>query len=85
LATAESYQLLPDMVSLPIMVMVAQGTMLAALIPLLVVVVGFDIYCLEDIARTDQVYYLPRWAWALLCLVVSPWAGMVYLTIGRSH
>jgi hypothetical protein len=63
----------------------APGTMLAALIPLLVAVVGFDIYCLEDIARTDQVYYLPRWAWALLCLVVCPWAGMVYLTMGRSH
>ena len=85
MAITQSYQLLPYMVALPIMVMVAQGTMLAALIPLLVAVVGFDIYCLEDIARTDQVYYLPRWAWALLCLVVCPWAGMVYLTMGRSH
>src|ERR1035437_7626973 len=86
LAIAESYQLLPYMVALPIMIMVAQqGPLLAALVPLLVVVVCFDVFCLVDVVRAEKVSYLPRWAWAVLCLVVSPWAGIVYLAIGRSH
>jgi hypothetical protein len=74
------------MVALPIMIMVAQqGPLLAALVPLLVVVVCFDVFCLVDVVRAEKVSYLPRWAWAVLCLVVSPWAGIVYLAIGRSH
>ena len=66
--------------------MVAQaGPPLAALLPLILVVVGFDGFCLVDLTRTETVSYLPRWAWAVLCVVISPWAGMVYLVIGRSH
>jgi len=45
--------------------------------------VGFDVFCLADIARADQVRCLPKWAWALICLAQTPGGGIIYLSIGR--
>jgi hypothetical protein len=45
--------------------------------------VGFDAFCLTDIARAAQVRYLPKWAWALICLIQTPSGGIVYLSIGH--
>ncbi len=44
---------------------------------------GFDAFCLADIARAGQVRYLPKWAWALICLAQTPGGGIIYLSIGR--
>ncbi len=44
---------------------------------------GFDVLCLADIARAGQVRYLPKWAWALICLAQTPLGGIMYLSIGR--
>lgn len=40
----------------------------AIVIPLIVVLVGFDVYCLIDIARADEVRGLPKWVWVIICL-----------------
>jgi hypothetical protein len=45
--------------------------------------VSFDAFCLADIARAPQVRYLPKWAWALICLTQSPGGGIMYLSIGH--
>ena len=45
--------------------------------------IGFDVFCLVDIARAAQVRYLPKWAWALICLIQSPGGGIMYLSIGH--
>jgi hypothetical protein len=45
---------------------------------------GFDAFCLVDIARASQVRYLPKWAWALICLAQAPGGGLVYLCVGRA-
>jgi Phospholipase_D-nuclease N-terminal len=50
---------------------------------LVVVGVGFDGYCLADIARASQVRHLPKWAWALICLAQTPAGGIAYLCAGR--
>ena len=44
---------------------------------------GFDALCLADIARAGQVRYLPKWAWALICLAQTPLGGIMYLSIGH--
>lgn len=44
---------------------------------------GFDALCLADVARAGQVRYLPKWAWALICLAQTPLGGIIYLSIGR--
>jgi hypothetical protein len=48
--------------------------------------VAFATYCLIDLARADQVRYLPKWGWALLCAGLGlsiPWGGILYLSIGK--
>jgi hypothetical protein len=49
----------------------------------LALAVGFDVFCLVDIARAAQVRYLPKWAWALICLIQTPGGGILYLSIGH--
>jgi hypothetical protein len=49
----------------------------------LALAVGFDAFCLVDIARASQVRYLPKWAWVLICLVQTPGGAIAYLCIGR--
>jgi hypothetical protein len=49
----------------------------------LALAVGFDAFCLVDIARAAQVRYLPKWAWTLVCLIQTPLGGIIYLSIGH--
>jgi hypothetical protein len=30
------------------------------------------------------VRYLPKWGWALVCLLSIPWGGIIYLIVGRT-
>lgn len=55
----------------------------AALVPFFIVAIGFLAFCLVDLARADAVRYLPKWAWAVICLVSVPLGGIVYLSIGK--
>jgi hypothetical protein len=50
----------------------------------LAMAVGFDAFCLADIARAAQVRYLPKWAWVLICLIQTPGGGIMYLSIGHT-
>ena len=56
----------------------------AALVPVVVALVAFVAYCLVDLAR-GEVQYLPKWAWAIICLVSVPVGGLVYLLVGRKR
>ena len=59
--------------------------MLAALVLLsaLALVVGWEVFCLADLVRADQVRFLPKWAWAVACLIQIPLGGVAYLLLGR--
>lgn len=54
----------------------------AALVPLVVVALGFVGFCWYDISRT-RVKYLPKWVWAVVCLISIPLGGIIYLVVGR--
>jgi Phospholipase_D-nuclease N-terminal len=56
----------------------------AAVLPLVVLLVAFVGYCLVDLARAE-VRHLPKWAWAVICLVSVPLGGIVYLLVGRQR
>ena len=47
--------------------------------------VAGEVFCLRDLARTDRVRYLPKWAWALVCLISIPWGGIIYVIFGRDR
>jgi hypothetical protein len=55
----------------------------AALIPIVLVAVGFVIFCLVDAWRAEEVRYLPRWLWMIVCLLSVPLGGILYLVFGR--
>jgi len=63
---------------------VGNGPPLAALLPLLLLGLVFVGFCLYDLTRS-QVRYLPKWAWALICVISIPLGGIIYLLIGRDH
>ena len=53
-----------------------------------VLAVGFVVFCLTDLVRADQVRYLPKWAWAILCLglgLTIPFGGILYLVAGKGR
>jgi hypothetical protein len=56
----------------------------AAVAPIIVIALGFVVYCLVDLARSP-VRYLPKWAWALICFFSVPIGGIVYLVVGKDH
>jgi hypothetical protein len=50
---------------------------------LLALAVAFDAFCVVDLGRAEQVRYLPKWAWVLICLIQTPGGGIAYLSIGH--
>jgi Phospholipase_D-nuclease N-terminal len=58
----------------------------AALLPILILAVLFDVYCLRDLIRAKAVRHLPKVVWAIIIVVVSaPWGGLIYLFVGRDR
>ncbi len=45
--------------------------------------IGFEAFCLTDLARASQVRYLAKGTWAVVCLIQIPLGGILYLSIGR--
>ena len=56
----------------------------AALVPILVAALAFVVYCWVDISRSE-VRHLPKWAWAVVCVISVPMGGIAYLLFGREH
>jgi hypothetical protein len=57
-----------------------------ALAPLLLLVLGLQVYCLIDIVRSSSVRYLPKLVWAVIVVVVSaPLGAFAYLIWGRNR
>jgi hypothetical protein len=56
------------------------------LAPLVLLVVGLQIGCLVDLVRSPTVRYLPRAAWVLIVVAVSPpFGAAAYLGWGRER
>jgi hypothetical protein len=56
-----------------------------ALLPVLLACVAFALYCVYDALHAEQVRYLPRWLWVVICLASIPLGGIVYLILGRAR
>jgi hypothetical protein len=54
-----------------------------ALAPLLILAIALVAYCLYDIYRASSVRYLPRWGWAVICVLSIPLGPIAYLMLGR--
>ncbi len=56
----------------------------AAWLPLILLAVAIAGYGVFDVSRSE-VRYLPKWAWALICLLSVPFGTILYLTVGRQE
>lgn len=57
-----------------------------ALVPILVLAIAFDVYCLIDLSRAASVRHLPKWVWVIIIILISaPWGGLIYLFVGRDR
>jgi hypothetical protein len=63
--------------------MLADLALILGTILLVGLVAGWEIFCLTNLAGADRVRFLPKWAWAVACLIQIPLGGMLYLLIGR--
>jgi hypothetical protein len=54
----------------------------AAVAPVFALLAVFLVYCLVDLSRSE-VQHLPKWAWAIICVISVPLGGIIYLTVGR--
>jgi hypothetical protein len=61
------------------------SAVLAALVVILglVLLVGWLTWCLRQVFLAQRVRFLPRWVWAVVCLVSIPFGGILYLLVGR--
>jgi len=61
------------------------SAMLAALVLLmgLALLAGREILCLGQVVLAARVRFLPRWVWAVACLIFIPLGGILYLLVGR--
>jgi hypothetical protein len=59
--------------------------MSAALVFLLcfALLVGWEVLCLGQVLTADRVRFLPRWVWAVACLIFIPLGGIPFLLLGR--
>ena len=56
------------------------------LIPVLVLAAGFVVFCEVDLARAEEVRYLPKWVLAIFCVGIGltiPFGGIAYLVFGK--
>ena len=57
-----------------------------ALVPVLVLLLGLDVFCLINLARSKSVRNAPKLAWAIVILVVSaPFGALLYLFFGMDR
>ena len=56
----------------------------AVLAAIVVVAVAFEAFCQINLYRAGEVRYLPKWAWAVTCLISIPVGGIVYLGLAWS-
>jgi hypothetical protein len=56
-----------------------------ALAPIVVLLaaIGFEVLCLVDLAKAEEVRYLPKWGWLIVSLISIPVGGIIYLSVGR--
>ena len=48
-------------------------------------VVAFDLFCLVHLVAADRVRFLPKPAWAVVIVCISPFGGLVYLLSAAGH
>lgn len=62
-------------------------TLLLAMLPIIIILLGLELYCLIDLVRRDKRYVQGenKLVWLLLILLFSPIGPISYLAVGRKQ
>jgi membrane protein implicated in regulation of membrane protease activity len=63
----------------------AASVVLIAILLGVLLLVAFDVFCLVHLAAADRARFLPKWAWAVFIVCVSPIGGAAYLVCQRQR
>ena len=63
--------------------MLADLVFIVGAVALLGLMAAWVIFFLNDLTYAERVRFLPRWLWAIVCLITIPVGGIAYLLIGR--
>lgn len=55
------------------------------LIPFLIIEIGLLVIALVDLVRREQVRHLPKWAWAVIIILINFIGPIAYLLLGREE
>ena len=55
------------------------------LLPLLIIEIGLLIIALVDLIRRENVKHLPKWAWAVIIIILNFIGPIAYLIVGREE
>ena len=61
----------------------AASVVLMAILLGVLLLVAFDVFCLVHLAAAVRVRFLPKLAWAVVIVCISPAGGLVYLLSQR--
>lgn len=53
------------------------------IIPLILLTAIYFGVCFYSLLTRPKVKHLPKWGWALICIISIPLGGIVYFTLGR--
>lgn len=56
-----------------------------ALVPVAILIVGMDAFCLVNLARSKSVRNAPKLAWVIVILASAPWGALLYLFFGMDR
>jgi membrane protein implicated in regulation of membrane protease activity len=56
-----------------------------AIILAILLVIGFDVFCLVLLSTSGRAPFLPKWIWALAIVCLSPVGGLAYVTCRRAR
>ncbi|TPR12312.1 hypothetical protein DY048_07905 [Apilactobacillus timberlakei] len=56
---------------------------LRIIIPLIFIFFLYLYLCINFILKTNQTRFLPKWLWAILCVISIPLGGILFIIFGR--